>query len=182
MSRYISLLKGINVGGHKKILMADLRTYLSNSGLENVETYIQSGNIIFDSLITDKLEIARLIHQVIKEKYSFEVVVLVISPEKVASLPQLNPFLNDPAIDIAKLHVTFLHGTPGPEEKQALSKLNRDTDILEVNEDVIFIYCPFGYGNSKLSNTYIERAAKQESTTRNWKTVLKLIELSSSYD
>ena len=109
MQKYISLLRGINVGGNKKILMADLKLLYANIGLLNISTYIQSGNVFFETESTDTALLAQNIENAIRAKYGFDVPVLVLNTRFLATITCENPFLTTaPPTAIEKLHVTTI--------------------------------------------------------------------------
>ena len=114
MKKYVALLRGINVSGQKKIPMADLRQALAKEGLQEVQTYIQSGNIVFDSEETDLSKISEKIEKVILDTFGFEVPTLVISQDEIAKIPTINPFL-EPGQETKALYVGFLYNEPDHE-------------------------------------------------------------------
>ena len=172
MITYVALLRGINVSGQKKIKMADLRGLLEQIDLQEVQTYIQSGNIVFQS----SLEAAALRQKmagVIADYYGFDVPVQVISANQWREWANENPFLPGHEEDLRFLHLTILEKDPGQ-----LPPLSFDTkDQFEQRGRLIYLFCPGGYGRSKLTNTFWERKAGCAATTRNWKTVRKLAEM-----
>lgn len=152
--------------------MVDFREQLSELGLTNVQTYIQSGNILFESDSTVE-ELNFCIHQLIKSKYGYDVPVLTIEQKKLELVISNNPFIGD-EVDIKKLHVTFLENQP-INDFPPKGELNGD--FYEYLNDVIFVHTPGGYGKTKLHNTYFEKLTGVTCTTRNWNTCNKLNEL-----
>jgi len=177
MKTYICLLRGINVSGHKKIKMADLRIQLANLGLSEVTTYIQSGNVIFDSDQQDANQLADEIKQMIMTVYGHDVPVLVRSSDYWSRVAAKHPFIQTGEEPLNQVVVTFLKGIPAQEHLESIKDYVYKEDVFLIRDDAIFIYCPGGYGNTKLSNTFFERKLKVQATTRNWKTVLKLTEM-----
>ena len=176
----VAILRGINVGGHRKILMADLRALFDSLGFKDVSTYIQSGNVIFST--TEDLgnsEIERKISDAIMNAYEFDVPVIVRTAREIADLALLNPFF-DSSTDVSKLHLTFLGKDPEPENVSAITKLDFSPDKIEVKGYSAFIYCDGKYHTSKLTNDFIEKKLKVKATTRSWKTIQKLAELGSA--
>ena len=180
MNTFIAFLRGINVSGHNIIKMADLKLLLSNAGLENVTTYIQSGNIIFNSNKTDESFFEKLISKTINEKYGYEIKTLVISKEHLKDVYQSNPILQQENIDFKKLGVTFLEKEPMEEGKENVKKLAAKDELLIFKKNTAYIYCPNGFGRTKLSNKNIETKLKLSATSRNWNTITKLVDLSGS--
>ena len=177
MNKYIALLRGINVSGQKKILMADLRELLSD--YNDVKTYIQSGNIIFESDSQNIKELELQIKGKIHSKYSFEVPVIVKTIDEWEQTFNNNPFLSNRNIDIKQLYVTFLSEIPSKENIAILNQTNFSPDEFIIQNNFIYSCYPNGSGRSKMTNTIFERKLKVTATSRNWNTVTKLLALSS---
>ncbi len=178
MVKYISILRGINVGGNRKILMKDLKVLFEKHGFVNVETYIQSGNVIFES--DQKLSNADLeknIQQLIATTFGFDVPVIVRTAEEWTETVASNPFWKEKDADIEKLHLTILKEEPSSELVQKIQVLDFLPDRFEIKGRDVFIYCENGYGRTKITNDFFEKKLKIPATTRNWKTVLKLHEM-----
>ncbi len=175
MQKYISLLRGINVSGHKKILMADLKALYEGLGFEQIKTYIQSGNVVFEAENEDNL--AAKIEKAILDKYGFEVPVTIILLADLGTIMSNNPFLNQVNVDAEKLHITFLSATPDAVLQQKLEAISFAPDEFIINENTVYLHCPINYGNSKLTNTFFESKLKVKATTRNLKTCNVLLEL-----
>lgn len=180
MNKKIAILRGINVGGKRKILMADLRSLCEKSGMKEVQTYIQSGNVIFeaDKSLSD-IEWADKLAQAITKQYGFEVPVIVFPAKQLAKIIQQNPFYEKEKTDITHLHLTYLKEKPTKENRVTTEVYNYEPDRFVIKNQAVFIYCEGKYHKSKLTNTFFEKKLKVPATTRNWKTVLKLVELSS---
>jgi len=179
MPTYISLLRGINVSGQKKIRMADLRQLYEELDFDNVRSYIQSGNVLFDSAETNGEKLAGKIELKIREAYGFDVVVFVRAAENFRKLIAGNPFVQERNEDQTKLHVTFLKIMPTLSAISALNIPDAGNDEFEPGESEIYFFCPDGYGRTKYSNSFVERKLKTPATTRNWKTVNKLYKMAS---
>lgn len=179
MTNKIALLRGINVGGKRKILMADLRELLTGIGFTDVKTYIQSGNIFFNlSNEMNDAEIADAIEKLISDNYEFNVPVVVRSVEEVQQAIKSNPFYAENEEDITHLHLTFLKEKPSEENQLKTEEYNYEPDKFVIKNKDVFIFCEGKYHKSKLTNTFFEKKLKVSTTTRNWKTILKLLELS----
>lgn len=179
MPNYIALLRGINVSGQKKIKMADLRSQLSTLALDSIQTYIQSGNITFESPAAPEGHLAATIKGKILEVYGFEVPTLVISAEALREVAAANPFSEAAGSDPARMLVTFLKEAPEAAAAQAFTALSFPNEHFELAGKAVYLHCPNGYGRAKLNNNFIERKLKVPATTRNWKTVVKLLEMNS---
>lgn len=178
MKTFISILRGINVSGQKKILMADLKVLFENLEFEDVSTYIQSGNVVFsaDEKSTGQ-DLARKIEAAISEKYSFHVPVIIRTAVEIENILAVNPFLKDVNIDREKLHVTFLEEIPEQEKLESIKSFDFPPDQFVIIGKEVFLHCPDKYGETKLSNKFFENKLKVSATTRNWKTVNKLVEM-----
>lgn len=175
MQTKIAILRGINVGGHRKILMADLRQILETSGLKNIVTYIQSGNVVFKSdLENSALEI--LIENAIQTHFGFNVPAIVRTHQELSNLIKNNPFYAN-NVDVKKLHVTFLKPTLEKENINTLDFNVFKPDVFSVSDKAIYLYLENAYHKSKLSTNFFEKTLNVGATTRNWKTTLKLLEL-----
>ena len=176
MNKKIGILRGINVGGKRKILMADLKTLCENLGWENVSTYIQSGNLIFNS---DKpnTELEHDLEKAITDNYNFDVQVIVRTAKELNNSIIKNPFLKE-GDDIKQLHLTFLKEKPNTEQTEKILTFSHEPDRFKIIDEDAFISCSGKYHESKLTNNFFEKQLKIGATTRNWKTVMKLAELS----
>jgi len=174
MTTYISLLRGINVSGQKKIKMPELKSLYESLGLRDVSTYIQSGNVIFNSdkeaaLIKEQLQ------QNIAQCFSFDVSVEVISYDEFTKIKEQLPFTEvDIEQDGAKVLITFLSKVPKAMSIEKLMSYVKLPEQLIVKDKVIYLHCPNGYGKTKLSNNFIENKLKVIATTRNIKSIIKL--------
>lgn len=175
--KYIALLRGINVGSHKRIKMDDLIKALESMGFKNVKTYLQSGNVIFEN-DSDNADIAENIEMKISQTFGFSVNVIVRTGDELENIIKGNPFVKDENIQLDKLHVTFLSDMPNPETISNLDIKKDENEKFEVAGKEIYLYCPNGYARTKLTNDVFEKKLNIVATTRNWKTTNKLMELS----
>ncbi|MDA4118215.1 MAG: DUF1697 domain-containing protein [Thaumarchaeota archaeon] len=174
MSTFVSMLRGINVGGQKQVKMEAVKQLYSSLGLEDVRTYLQSGNVVFESSDKDVLTLARRIEEEIDRSFGFDVPVFLRTKKDLQGVVDNNPFETR---DASKLHVTFLLSKP---ETVHLEELRGTKDTAEdyfVSGREIYLYCPYGYGQAKLSNNFLERKLKVTATTRNWRTVSALLSM-----
>lgn len=173
--KYIALLRGINVSGQKKIKMADLKVLVSSiDKIQNVQTYIQSGNLIFESEIDDLNKISKKISSYIYKEYKFEVVVIVKNQYQWSQIVTTNPFLKDSSIDTKCLCVTFLSVKPRTENILNLKNVDFTPDMFIIDDQIIFSCFANGIGKSKMNNNVYENKLKTNATTRNWNTMIKL--------
>lgn len=180
MKKRIALLRGINVGGKRKILMVDLRGLLTDAlEFKNVTTYIQSGNILFHcEEIIPSTVLEDSIKQLIFDAYGFEVPTIVRRVEELEDLVFKNPFLE--TAEISELYVTFLKEVPTTEVLEFINEFDATPDKFQIVKNNIYGYCSGKYSDSKLTNNFFEKKLKTVATTRNWKTILKLVVLSKS--
>jgi uncharacterized protein (DUF1697 family) len=179
MDTYISILRGINVSGHNKIKMDALKKLYEDIGFKQVQTYIQSGNVLFREKKSDGWILGKKISEKIAEMFGFAVPVLVKDLAEMETVLNNNPFVNERNSDIKTLHVTFLSRVPEPADIAKLS-VQAGNDEFIISSNVIYLYCPDGYGRTKLSNSYFENKLKIVATTRNWKSIMELVNLAKA--
>jgi uncharacterized protein (DUF1697 family) len=165
------MLRGINVSGQKKIQMEALRNLYRALNLVMVETYVQSGNVVFDSTEQDILKLAEFIEGQIEETFGYAVPVIIRYIHDFGRIIDSNPFSNERNGDPAKLHVTFLYRLPSELKLSSLAIPNSETAEFSIGDKEIFLFCPNGYGKTRLSNSFFEKKLGMPATTRNWKTV-----------
>jgi uncharacterized protein (DUF1697 family) len=173
---WVSLLRGINVGGHKKIRMAELRALYASLGFDPVQSYIQSGNVVFGGGRGTAAELARTLEQAIAGRFGFDVPVILRTAAELERVVRDNPFLAEGA-DPARLHVTFLAQAPSARVAADFAAYRVGPDELRLVGREAYLHCPGGLGTSKLTPTFMERALGSASTTRNWNTVNKALEM-----
>lgn len=177
--KYIALLRGINVGRYRKIRMADLRQLFEKMGYTNVQTYIQTGNVIFyteQENIQDELQ--NNIEEAILTQFGFDVPTVVLTHNEIEQIVTNNPFLlQNSELSDERLHVSFLHATPTEECKLSTSEKQTLPDKYILHNTVVYIFCTATYSQSKLGNTFFENNLEVKATTRNWKTTKKILTL-----
>lgn len=179
MKSYIALLRGINVSGQKLIKMAELKVVLEGNGFQNVATYIQSGNIIFDAPETSEKELALRLSNVIADHYHFSVPVLLLDQEVLQSITANNPFLTATDMDLKQLYIAFLSETPLAAAISVLESAAIAPDLFSIERKTVYIRYRTSAGVSKLTNKLIENKLQCDSTMRNWKTTVTLSEMLS---
>ncbi len=175
MTTYVAMLRGINVSGRNKLAMEDLRAIVTAVGGTEVRTYIQSGNATFASPRSSSA-VVKALESRLHDALGSRVPVLVRTREELELIIERNPFVprgDDPEI----LHVTFMSGEPDPGAAESAGRQRADDDELQVIGREVYLRCPNGYGRTKLTNTFLERRFGSEATTRNWRTVTRLVEL-----
>lgn len=173
----IALIRGINVGGHKKIKMADLRQLFTSLGLRDVRTVLQSGNAVFT---TDETDLARLQEQLeaaIRERFGFEVQVLLRGAEDFKVALARHPFTAAQLERGNHAMIAFLSAVPARAAVEALNENNPGREVIRSAGDALYIFYTDGAARSKLDNKRIESALNVVSTARNWNTCQRLLKL-----
>ena len=174
---FVSLLRGINVGGHHKIRMDELKELHEALGLRDVLPYIQSGNVVF---ISDEADLARLRGQIeegFEKKFGFSVEVIVRTSAELGEIIDNNPFQGQQSKESKWVVVMFLAARPGETAQEDLLKTYVGPEELFIIGKEVYIYYPHGIGRSKLSHSLIEKKLKTVGTARNWNTILQLQKL-----
>ncbi len=178
MHTFICLLRGINVSGQKKIKMVDLKASFEGLGFTDVFTYIQSGNVVFKSSESDSKKLENTIHQMLLDDFGFDVTVIVLTPEEIQHVVKNNPFEKDVTKDPKKFYVVFLQEQPLQEHIDVLATYDYSPEEYILDNKLIYFYAANGTHKAKMSNNFFESKLKVKASTRNWRTVNKLVELS----
>ena len=171
--KYIALLRGINVGGHNKIPMAELRSLCAQNGLENTESYVQSGNLVFTSARTPS-EVEDLLEQVICQHFGFSIPVIVRAAKQWHSIVAGNPF---PGASDTKPNLVMLglsKDIPSLEARQELLNYAKFNERVKLADKHLWIFFPDGVGMSKITPAVLDRLVGSVVTMRNWRTVQRL--------
>src|SRR3989440_3615360 len=177
MTRYVSLFRGINVGGHQTVPMNELKELHEALGLKDVVTYIQSGNVVFSSDDADLAQLPRQIEDGFAKKFGFQVKVMVRTSAELQDIIDNNPFQNQTMKEPKLMVVLFLATRPESTAMEDLQKTYVGPEELCLIGQELFVYYPNGIGRSKLSLTLIEKKLKTIGTGRNWNTILQLQKL-----
>ncbi|MDQ4141433.1 MAG: DUF1697 domain-containing protein [Bacteroidota bacterium] len=180
MQTYFALLRGINVSGQKMMKMSDLLDLFKGLHFKNARTYVQSGNVVFQAENQNIASLQEQIATAITEKFQFSVPVLVKNQTEWSWILQNNPFVNERNEDSTKLHVTLLAGEPNAAIIAKIDPAQYVPDEFRIVGNIIYLYCPNGYGRTKLHNNFFESKFKLAATTRNWKTVQELNHLAEA--
>jgi len=177
MHTYISILRGINITGHRIIKMEALRAMYAKLGYTAIQTYIQSGNVIFRCEKASPHEIGMEISEAIESNFGFDVPVIVLDRDELSQIISDNPYVKEESKDSSKVHVTFLSDFPDKEKFKLIPEGDYQGDQLYLVDRAIYVYCPNGYGNTKLNTNFFESKLKVKATCRNWKTTLELLRI-----
>jgi uncharacterized protein (DUF1697 family) len=172
---YVILLRGVMPTGRNRVPMALLRDALVEAGLENVQTYIQSGNVIADSRL-DAAAVERLVHDTIKEKIGADIAVIVRTPEQLGRVLAQNPF---PDADTSRLYYTLFQTFPDPQRLSDLLAMDCAPDLIRVTDAALYTLYATKHSDSRFTNNFYESRLKVKATTRNFNTMTRLLELSS---
>lgn len=182
MTTYISLLRGINVSGQKKIKMDDLKEIYENLHFINTQTYIQSGNVVFQYDKSEQKDLELKISSQIQKYVGFFVPIIVLETLELKEIVERNPYLVDKTKDISHLHVTFLSSKPEQIDFEIFYHNKSQVEEFALIEKAVYLYCPNGYGKTKLTNTFFENKLKVKATTRNWKTTTELLNIAEKLE
>jgi uncharacterized protein (DUF1697 family) len=173
---YVALLRGINVGGKNKVSMRELVTMFTGVGCTDVRTYIQSGNVVFGATthIADRLP--DLAERAIARRFGHRIPIVLRTADELAAVVANNPFIQ-PGIDTDALQVMFLADQPSAHSVEGLDSNRSPPDSFAVHGREIYLQCPNGFAQTKLTNAYFDTKLATTSTGRNWRTVMKLLEL-----
>jgi uncharacterized protein (DUF1697 family) len=172
--KYVAFLRGVNVGGIT-LKMQDVKNIFAGLGYKNITTYIQSGNIVFDSSETGKALLEGKIRESIKTKSNLDVGVFVKTKEHIEGIVSNNPF--DKKMDQKSLSITMLSDAPAGGKLAAAKAVNSTEEKFILKRDVIYCFYGKGYGKSKYTNNYFEKTLGVSATTRNWTTINKILEI-----
>lgn len=173
MKRHVAFLRGINVSGQKLIKMELLKSIFINNGYANVVTYIQSGNVIFDAKgKTDKTR--GDIEKMLEKELGYKVVSIVRTADELKEVIAGNPYPD--LQEGEKLYITYLSAVPDPHKLETLGRVLANGEKMQVIGREVYFVSP-GYGNTKFSNSYIEKQLGLDTTTRNLATTIKVITL-----
>lgn len=182
MSVVISFLRGINVGGHKKMKMAELRGLYTSLGLHDTRTILQSGNAIFITDETDLAPVQAKIEGGIHDEFGFDVRVILRGAADFRSIVDRHPFTAEQLSEPRKIAVVLLSGAPSLEAVEYLRENNPGREIICADGQELFVFYTDGQARSRLDNKRIERALGLQSTARNWNTCQRLLKLLDEYE
>ena len=177
MQTYISFLRGVNMTGHNSMKMNDLLQLYIELGFEDAETFIQSGNVIFrtpsenESATTDKIE------KSIKQRFGYDIRVMIRNIEELRVIFSSNPFTGEEKFDPALTAVILLHEIPSEAQIQKVINADYPPDKFKIIGREIFIFCPNGFGRSKIYTNFFENKMGVTGTARNWKTITTILNI-----
>jgi uncharacterized protein (DUF1697 family) len=176
--RYAALLRGINVGGNKKVAMAELRELLAGLGYTDITTYLQSGNAVFTSPQRDQQELADTIAAAVAQRLGVSIQVVVRTGAELAAAMESSPLPGEPE-NPSRFFVVFLSALPAPAGVEALAAQSFGPDRVWVSGQEAYLWCPNGASQTGLTNAFLEKSLGVTATSRNWNTVMKLAGLTA---
>jgi uncharacterized protein (DUF1697 family) len=174
MATFVSMIRGINVAGSRPLKMDALRALHEALGFRRVRTYLQSGNVVFEAPGAGAGRLGPAIERRILRDCGYDVAVAVRSAGEMAAVAGANPFLGRPGTDPRFLHVTFLVRPGAAPSLDGIGLPLAPGEAAVLAGNVVYVYCPLGYGTTKINNTFFERKLSTRATTRNWQTVTAL--------
>jgi uncharacterized protein (DUF1697 family) len=177
MAVIISMLRGVNLLGHNRIRMEELRALYQSIGLRDAETYVVSGNVVFRTKAQNLSALGKRIEDAIERNFGFRPRVILRTPSELRDVIARSPFRTRSGIKPSNLLVTFLENHPSAEALEQVLKIKADPEELHVDGREVYIHFPNGQGRSKLSWVTVERKLKTSGTGRNWNSVTKLLEI-----
>ncbi len=181
MNVMICLLRGVNLAGHKKVPMEVLRNLCTSLKHCDVQTYVQSGNVVFRTKESAPLVVARKLEKAIEQEFGFRSDVIVRTPSDLRDVIAKNPFAKRGGIEPSKLVVTFLPKEPEREAQDVVRKIKANPEEIYLTGRELYVYYPDGMGRSKVS-AVIDKALQKGGTARNWNTVTKLLEMAEKLE
>jgi uncharacterized protein (DUF1697 family) len=175
-SVFVALLRGVNVGAHKRLKMDALRQLFSSLGLQGAQTYLQSGNVIFRADEPDALKLAARIESAIEQAFGFHSDIILRTVGQMRAAVEQNAFAQRvEAMDAAKLAVIFLRTAPSSGQSAKLAALDTSPEEIFIGVSELYIYYPNGMGKSKLSGPMLEKVLGTTGTARNWRSATNIL-------
>jgi uncharacterized protein (DUF1697 family) len=178
----VAMLRGVNLAGYQKIKMEALKTLCTSLGLRDVQTYIQSGNIVFREDGEDPLKLARRLEERLEAEFGFRPAVIIRTASELRKVIAKNPFAGRAGIEPSKLLVVFMDRVPTRQARDQVLAMPCDPEELGINGLELYIYYPNGMARPKIPLVRLEKALQCASTGRNWNTVNKLLAMAEALE
>jgi uncharacterized protein (DUF1697 family) len=178
----VAMLRGVNVGGHNRVPMEELKKLCASLKLRGAQTYVQTGNVIFKTDEGDLVKLAKRIEDAIEKKFRFRSDVVLRSAAELREVVARNPFAKRRGIEPGKLLVTFLGADPGGEARVKVRAIKCTPDELFIDGREAYIYFPNGMGRPTLSWATIPKTLRVSGTGRNWNSVTKMLEMAEKME
>jgi len=180
LNTYIALFRGINVGGKNILKMAALKEVLQKSPFQEAQTYIQSGNVVFKSIIKAPHLLAYQLEKLVKDTFGIDVPIIVLRKKELEDIIKSNPFPPETKDEISKLYISYIKGEINTNSIESFAKSTITNDKFHISKKNIYTFYDVKYSASKLNNMRYEKKLNCIATTRNWKTTLKLLEMATN--
>ena len=182
MAVIISMLRGVNLGPHRRLKMEELRGLYEALKLREPQSYVQSGNVIFKTDERDVVKLGKRIESSIEKKFGFHSDIVLRSTAELREVVARNPFAKRRGIEPSKLLVTFLASDPGAEARERVLQIKTAPDELRIDGRELYTYFPNGMARPKVSWATIERVLRVSGTGRNWNSVTKMLEMAEKME
>ena len=182
MAAAISLLRGVNVGGHNKIKMEELRGLYESLGLRRAQTYVQSGNVVFRTDARDFTRLSNRIADAIEQTFAFRPGIILRTAADLRAVIAANPFASRRDVAPSRLLVQFLASEPPADLRERVLRIESEPEEWRMVGRELYIYYPNGMARPKVPWASVERILQTPCTGRNWNTVRKLLEMAESLD
>jgi uncharacterized protein (DUF1697 family) len=178
MNTLISFLRGINMAGHNSMKMIDLSNLFQDLGFNCVTTYIQSGNVIFtDPSKMSAEDVSNKLTQAIHTKFNYNIPVMIRSVEELVKIVNSNPFISEEIFEPSKMMAIFLFEKPAEAQIQKVINIDYPPDKFRIIGKEIFVYCPDGFGKTKLYTNFFEKKMGVTGSARSWKTITNVLDI-----
>jgi uncharacterized protein (DUF1697 family) len=182
MTIFVSMLRGVNLAGANRVSMDALRRLYESLGLRNSQTYVQSGNVVFNSEARDLVSLSKRIESGIELRFGFHAAVILRTESELRDVVARNPFVGRRGIEPSKLLAIFLAHRPEPDARERVLKIQSGPEEVHCDGRELYIYLPNGVGRSKFPWSRIDEIVKQPGTARNWNTVTKLLAIAEQLE
>jgi len=174
LAKFVAFLRGINVGGHHKVPMKELKRILQNMGFENVITLLNSGNVIFEAKPKEIAELESEIAQKLNSSFGFPIPVIILSAENLKQLISSDPFQGITLTKETRLYISFLRNKPQTDFRLPWVSEDKSFQILKIHEDDIVSVLDLSLGKTVKGMDALEKLFGKDITTRNWNTILRI--------
>jgi uncharacterized protein (DUF1697 family) len=174
---FVGLIRGINVGGHRRVLMASLRECLSLDEVDAIDTYVQSGNLVLKSQTKDTDSLSAKLEQAMQRCFGIELPLILMPLSSFQKSVRDNPFYTDDPEGQKQLYYIFYKWPPQPELEPRLRNRNFPNESWALGAKCLYLQCRQGYGTAKLTNNVVEKLGEMPATARNHRTVIQLLQM-----
>lgn len=178
----VAMLRSVNLPSHQKVNMQALKTLCTSLGLRDVQTYVQSGNLVFRNQDEDPVALSRRLEEAMKASFGFRPVVIVRTAAELRKVIAKNPFAGRKEVQPNRLLVVFLNSAPTKQARDKLLAIPCEPEELHIHGREVYIYYPDGMARPKIPLIRLEKMLQCSSTGRNWNTVNKLLAMAEALE